>query len=169
MIFACRTPHTPAPLFSRTDGLDMKVSTRQKQGATRHKRAGAIGDNSASCVPRRGQASRSAPVQVPTRTSSRHVGAVRNRPLTSQRAFARFTLDGTKRNPGLQYSVGALLAAPQLATMSHCRLFVVEFVAVAFDSPVLAARPVAPAVPGNAILLNGVFLSFSSTPFRRCS
>src|SRR5271168_2441203 len=51
MIFACRTPHTPAPLPSRTDGLDMKVSTRQKQGATRHNRAGAKGDNSASCAP----------------------------------------------------------------------------------------------------------------------
>ncbi len=50
MIFACRTPHTPAMLFSRTDGLDMKVSTRQKQGATRHNRAGAKGDNSASWV-----------------------------------------------------------------------------------------------------------------------
>jgi hypothetical protein len=51
MIFACRTPHTPAMLFSRTDGLDMKVSTRQKQGATRHNRAGAKGDNSASSAP----------------------------------------------------------------------------------------------------------------------
>jgi hypothetical protein len=51
MIFACRNPHTPAPLFSRTDGLDMKVSTRQKQGATRHNRAGAKGDNSASSAP----------------------------------------------------------------------------------------------------------------------
>jgi hypothetical protein len=51
MIFACRTPPTPAMLFSRTDGLDMKVSTRQKQGATRHNRAGAKGDNSASSAP----------------------------------------------------------------------------------------------------------------------
>jgi hypothetical protein len=51
MIFACRTPHTPAMLFSRTDGLDMKVSTRQKQGATRHNGAGAKGDNSAFCAP----------------------------------------------------------------------------------------------------------------------
>jgi hypothetical protein len=51
MIFACRTPHTPAMLFSRTDGLDMKVSTRQKQGATRHNRGGAKGDNSASSAP----------------------------------------------------------------------------------------------------------------------
>ncbi len=51
MIFACRTPHTPAMLFSRTNGLDMKVSTRQKQGATRHNRAGAKGDNSASSAP----------------------------------------------------------------------------------------------------------------------
>src|ERR1700683_928777 len=33
-----------------TDGLDMKVSTRQKQGATRHKGGGAKGDNSASWV-----------------------------------------------------------------------------------------------------------------------
>jgi hypothetical protein len=56
MIFARRSPHTPAPLFSRTDGLDMKVSTRQKQGATRHKRRGAIGDNSASSAPGRPQA-----------------------------------------------------------------------------------------------------------------
>jgi len=48
MIFACRTPHTPATHCSRTGGLDMKVSTRQKQGATRHKGAGAKGDNSAS-------------------------------------------------------------------------------------------------------------------------
>jgi len=37
-------------LFSRTDGLDMQVSTRQKQGATRHKGAGAKGDNSAPWV-----------------------------------------------------------------------------------------------------------------------
>jgi hypothetical protein len=51
MIFACRTPHTPATLFSRTDGLDMKVSMRQKQGATRHNRRGAKGDNSASWAP----------------------------------------------------------------------------------------------------------------------
>src|ERR1700733_10853797 len=50
MIFARRTPHTPATLFSPTDGLDMKVSTRQKQGATRHKGGGAKGDNSASWV-----------------------------------------------------------------------------------------------------------------------
>jgi hypothetical protein len=50
MIFARRTPHTPATLVSPTDGLDMKVSTRQKQGATRHKGAGAKGDNSASWV-----------------------------------------------------------------------------------------------------------------------
>jgi len=51
MIFACRIPHTPAALYSRTDGLDMKVSTRQKQGATRHNGAGAKGDNSASGAP----------------------------------------------------------------------------------------------------------------------
>ncbi len=51
MIFACRTPHTPATLFSRTDGLDMKVSTRQKHGATRHNNRGAKGDNSASWAP----------------------------------------------------------------------------------------------------------------------
>src|SRR5580698_2241689 len=50
MIFACRTPRTPATLVSRTDGLDMQVSTRQKQGATRHKGAGAKGDNSAPWV-----------------------------------------------------------------------------------------------------------------------
>ncbi len=71
MIFACRTPHTPATHCSRTDGLDMKVSTRQKQGATRHKRAGAIGDNSASCVPKqapgRGLGLPLEPISVPLR------------------------------------------------------------------------------------------------------
>src|SRR5277367_5596427 len=46
--FRLPAPHTPATLFSRTDGLDMKVSTRQKQGATRLRGGGAKGDNSAS-------------------------------------------------------------------------------------------------------------------------
>jgi hypothetical protein len=42
-------PHLTGQQFS--DGLDMKVSTRQKQGATRHKGVGAKGDNSAFPAP----------------------------------------------------------------------------------------------------------------------
>ena len=47
MNFDPPAPPDRAAVLSHTDGLDMKVSTRQKQGATRHKGVGAKGDNSA--------------------------------------------------------------------------------------------------------------------------
>jgi hypothetical protein len=139
MIFACRTPHTPATLFSRTDGLDMKVSTRQKQGATRHNNRGAKGDNSASSAPE----GPSHPV-IPrltrpigrgfqARLAARLLwGCFANRPLYALtgipllRAGADRTACVGARHVvparanycrGLQCLVGALLAAPQLATM----------------------------------------------------
>src|SRR5580704_7141559 len=94
MIFARRTPHTPATLVSPTDGLDMKVSTRQKQGATRHKGAGAKGDNSASWVsgsPRDPAQPRLwPPHRSPNRTFTRHrersLAFFLSRPVTAGRA-----------------------------------------------------------------------------------
>src|SRR5580700_4322518 len=51
MNFDAPAPRDRAAVLSHTDGLGMKVSTRQKQGATRHKRVGAKGDNSAFPAP----------------------------------------------------------------------------------------------------------------------
>jgi hypothetical protein len=51
MNFDPPAPPNWAAVLSHTDGLDMKVSTRQKQGATRHKGVGAKGDNSAFPAP----------------------------------------------------------------------------------------------------------------------
>jgi hypothetical protein len=51
MNFDAPAPPDRAAVLSHTDGLDMKVSTRQKQGATRHKGVGAKGDNSAFPAP----------------------------------------------------------------------------------------------------------------------
>jgi len=47
MIFFCRSPFAQAGAQSRSGGLDMKVSTREKQGATQRTGVGAKGDNSA--------------------------------------------------------------------------------------------------------------------------
>src|SRR5579863_3590704 len=49
--FVLPAPHTRAALLCRTDGLGMKVSMCQKQGATRLKGVGAKGDNSAFPAP----------------------------------------------------------------------------------------------------------------------
>jgi len=51
MNFDPSAPPNWAAALSPADGLDMKVSTRQKQGATRHKGVGAKGDNSAFPAP----------------------------------------------------------------------------------------------------------------------
>ena len=51
MNFDPPAPPNGAAVPSHTDGLDRKVSTRQKQGATRHKGVGAKGDNSAFPAP----------------------------------------------------------------------------------------------------------------------
>jgi hypothetical protein len=130
MIFACRSPRTPATLFSRTDGLDMKVSTRQKQGATRHKGRGAKGDNSAPWVPRGPQkaaiaASRSMGQPGSAEGVEGLVGAVREPPasrstwhlrmasiaMPHRQVGARHAVPvRAKYRRGFQYSVRELLA-----------------------------------------------------------
>jgi len=47
MMFFCSSPDARAGVHSRSGGLDMKVSTHEKQGATQRTRGGAKGDNSA--------------------------------------------------------------------------------------------------------------------------